>query len=234
MNALRKGAVTALMILMATAGLAGCGRAETTGGPSASAPPVSEGKATGSLTVWAMGTEGEALPDLVKKFEADNPDVTVSVTAVPWGSAYDKFKAAIAANKTPDVAQVGTTWMGEFVAAGALDPVPSTMSAEKFYEGAQATTEVGGTRYALPWYVETRLVYYRTDVAQKAGITGAAMDWDGLKAMARAMKEKGGAQWGIALQPGQTAHRHRQIGKGSGVIGRLGPRIDQRLLGAGA
>lgn len=204
MHVLRKGAVAALSILMATAGLAGCGRSDTPGGTASSATPITQGKATGTLTVWAMGAEGEALPKLVEKFKTDNPGVTVNVTAVPWGSAYDKFKAAIAANQTPDVAQVGTTWMGEFVAAGALDPVPSTMNGAKYFEGAQATTQVGGTSYAVPWYVETRLVYYRKDIAVKAGITGPATNWDGLKAMAKAMKERGGAQWGIALQPGQT------------------------------
>lgn len=93
--------------------------------------------------------------------------------------------------------------MGEFVGMGALDPTPSNIDKTKFYGGAQGTTEVRGTSYAVPWYVETRLVYYRTDLAQKAGVT-QAKDWDGLKAMAKAMKEKAGAQWGIALQPGQT------------------------------
>lgn len=204
MHTLRKGAVAALTILVAAAGLAGCGRADSSGQAGASAPPVSEGPAQGTLTVWAMGAEGEALPGLLEKFQADNPGVTVNVTAVPWSSAYDKFKAAIAANETPDVAQVGTTWMGEFVSAGALDPAPDMIDPSKFYEGAQATTEVDGTSYAVPWYVETRLVYYRTDLAQQAGITSPATDWDGLKEMARAMKERGGAEWGISLQPGQT------------------------------
>lgn len=204
MRTIKKTAAFAAAALLASAGLAGCGRADTPSGPGAApAAPVSEGKASGTLTVWAMGAEGEALPDLTKKFEADNPGMKVSVTAVPWSSAYDKFKAAIAANQVPDVAQVGTTWMGEFVAAGALDATPSTIDAKKFFEGAQGTTVVGGTSYAVPWYVETRLVYYRTDIAQQAGVT-EAKDWDGLKAMAKAMKEKGGAEWGISLQPGQT------------------------------
>ena len=204
MHALRKGAIAALTVVLAASGLAGCGRSDTPAGPAGSAPPVTGGAASGTLTVWAMGAEGEALPELMDKFEADNPGVTVEVTAVPWGSAYDKFKAAIAAGETPDVAQVGTTWMGEFVGADALDPTPDLIDASTFFEGAQATTEVGGTSYAVPWYVETRLVYYRTDLAEQAGITEPAKDWDGLKAMAKAMKEKAGAEWGIALQPGQT------------------------------
>ncbi len=211
MRTTRTAAVAALTILMAAAGLVGCGRADTPGpggtaAPGGTAPgggTVAEGPATGTLTVWAMGAEGEALPKLAEKFKADNPDVTINVTAVPWADAYTKFKAAIAANQAPDVAQVGTTWMGEFVGEGALDPTPASVDKSKFFEGAWGTTEVNGTSYALPWYVETRLIYYRTDLAEQAGVT-EAKDWDGLKAMAKAMKEKAGAEWGIALQPGQT------------------------------
>ena len=51
----------------------------------------------------------------------------------------------------------------------------------------------------MPWYVETRVLYYRTDLAQKAGITKAPETWDELKEMAKALKEKGGARWGISL-----------------------------------
>lgn len=201
----RKAAVAAVAVITASAFLAACGRTDTAASPGASqsGSSVAEGPATGTLTVWAMGAEGEALPGLVEKFKEANPDVTVNVTAVPWADAYTKFKAAIAAGEAPDVAQVGTTWMGEFVGLDALDPTPATVDGSQFFEGAWATTQVGGTSYAVPWYVETRLVFYRTDLAEKAGVT-VADDWDGLKAMAKAMQEKAGATWGISLQPGQT------------------------------
>ena len=138
------------------------------------------------------GAEGDKLPALVKEFEAANPGVKVNVTAIPWDAAHDKFKTAIAGGSTPDVAMVGSTWMGEF-GPDALDPTPSSISKDAFFEGAWSTTEVNGTSYGIPWYVETRPVYYRTDLAKKAGITTAPTTWEGLKAMAKAMKDKGGA-----------------------------------------
>ena len=63
---------------------------------------------------------------------------------------------------------------------------------------------MNGTSYGIPWYVETRLVYYRTDLAKKAGYTTPPKDWAGLKAMAKAMQDKAGAKWGIGLQAGGT------------------------------
>ena len=199
---IRTTAVVALA-LTTSMGLAACGRSADTGGTADKGKAVSSGKATGTISVWAMGAEGDKLPELAKEFEAANPGVKVQVTAIPWDSAHDKFATAITAGKTPDAAMVGTTWMGEF-AKQALDPTPASIDKSAFFEGAQKTTEVGGTSYGVPWYVETRLVYYRKDLAAKAGFTTLPTDWAGLKAMAKAMQTKAGAKWGINLQAGGT------------------------------
>jgi len=200
----RNTRLTALVAigLTTTMSLAACGRStEKAGTPAETGKAVSSGKATGTITVWAMGGEGDKLPTLAKEFEALNPGVKVNVTPMPFDAAHDKLATAITAGKTPDISQIGTTWMGEF-AAQALDPTPASIDKSAFFEGAQKTTEVGGTSYGVPWYVETRLVYYRKDLAEKAGITTMPTDWAGLKDMAKAMQTKAGAKWGIDLQAG--------------------------------
>ena len=191
--------VTALALTVSA-----CGREDAGSGAAETGKAVSSGAAQGTITVWAMGAEGEKLPALAKEFEAANPGVKVQVTAIPWDAAHDKFTTAITANKTPDVAMVGTTWMGEFAGMDALDPTPGSIDKSVFFDGAQKTTEVNGTSFGVPWYVETRLVYYRTDLAKKAGITTPPTDWAGLKDMAKAMQDKAGAKYGIGLQAGGT------------------------------
>ena len=200
----RNISTTAVVALCLTTsmGLAACGRSTDTGAKAGNkAGSISSGKATGTISVWAMGGEGEKLPILAKEFEAANPGVKINVTAIPFDSAHDKLATAITAGKTPDVSQIGTTWMGEF-ASQALDPTPASIDKSSFFDGAQKTTEVGGTAYGVPWYVETRVVFYRKDLAAKAGITTLPTDWAGLKAMAKAMQTKANAKWGIDLQPG--------------------------------
>jgi multiple sugar transport system substrate-binding protein len=200
----RNTSATAVVALALTAamGLSACGRSTVKAdSPANTAATVSSGKATGTITVWAMGGEGDKLPTLAKEFEALNPGVKINVTPMPFDAAHDKLATAITAGKTPDISQIGTTWMGEF-ATQALDPTPASIDKTAFFEGAQKTTEVAGTSYGVPWYVETRLVYYRKDLAAKAGITTMPTDWAGLKAMAKAMQTKAGAKWGIDLQPG--------------------------------
>ena len=179
---------------------AGCGR--SSGGGEDTATSVGGGKASGEITVWAMGTEGEKLATFAKDFTAENPDAKVTVTAIPWDAAHQKIASAIAAKQTPDVSMIGTTWQGEFAKTGALDPTPADLiSKDVFFPGAWATTEVTGTPYGVPWYVETRVVFYRKDLAAKAGFTSAPKNWDELKAMTKGMQTKAGAKWGINLQP---------------------------------
>lgn len=195
-----------LAVLAATSlVLTACGRSDSGAGDQAQSEEVSSGEATGTIEVWAMGTEGEVLEEFSAAFEEANPEATVEVTAVPWESAHDKLAGAIASGETPDVSLVGTTWMGEFAEAGGLMPTPENLVDEDdFFPGAWQSTEVGGTSYGVPWYVETRVLYYRTDLAAEAGWEEAPKTWEELKSFAQDLESKAGAEYGLNLQPGQT------------------------------
>jgi multiple sugar transport system substrate-binding protein len=202
---MRRPVRTAAAVAVAALALAACGRSADTGSQAQASEPINEGPATGTIDVWAMGTEGEELGPFVKAFEKANPEATVKVTAVPWESAHDKIATAIAAGKTPDVSLIGSTWMGEFAEADGLEPTPDGLVDEKaFFPGAWDSTVVGGTSYGVPWYVETRVLFYRTDIAQKAGWNEAPKTWDELTQFAKDLQAKGGSQYGLYVQPGQT------------------------------
>ncbi|MEA2605955.1 MAG: multiple sugar transport system substrate-binding protein, partial [Chloroflexota bacterium] len=187
------GAPAATSGSSAAAGSSSAGGSPAAGGSSAAA------NLTGTLTVWAMGNEGTKLSILADAFTKANPGVKVNVTPVDWGQAVTKLQTAIAGGTTPDVSQMGTDMMGQFGANGTFDTVPADVDPSTFFQSAWNTNMVGGAVVGVPWYVETRLLYYRTDIATKAGITAPPATWDDLKAMAKAMKDTGGAKWGISL-----------------------------------
>ena len=112
-----------------------------------------------------------------------------------------RLVAAIAGGDVPDVSLIGTTWMGEFATLGGFEPTPDTIDPAAFFEGAWNSTVVDGVSYGVPWYVETRLIYYRTDLAEEGGFNQAPANWDELTQLAEAMVE-GGAEYGISIQPG--------------------------------
>jgi multiple sugar transport system substrate-binding protein len=151
--------------------------------------------------MWVMGDEGDKLPtsSLLQAFEKANPNIKVQVTAIPWSVAHDKLVTAIAGRQTPDLSLMGTTWMGEFGKVGVLDQVPGSISQADFFPGAWSAVVVNGKAVGVPWYVDTRALFYRTDLAQKAGISQPPQTWNDLMSLAQAYKSAG-SQYGIYLQ----------------------------------
>ena len=116
----------------------GCGGTSTAS--TASSGPV-------TLQVWANGDEGDKLPgtDVIAQFQKQNPNVTVKVTPLPWTVAHDKLITAIAGHQTPDVAMIGTTWMGELTKLNAVTTLPSSVNKSDFFSGGIDTATADGT-----------------------------------------------------------------------------------------
>jgi multiple sugar transport system substrate-binding protein len=192
---------TGLVVLLSGAlCVTACGRSASTDEP-AGGGAIGAGPATGTITMWAQGAEAEQLPTLLKEFQAANPDVKVNVTPIPWSAAHNKYQTAIAGGTTPDIGQLGTTWMGEFGAANALTAAPGDLNAGEFYPGSMKSAQVHGGTLGIPWYVDTPVLYYRTDLAAKSGYQHPPATWDDFKAMAKALQTKAGAKFGVALAP---------------------------------
>src|SRR5512138_2701809 len=65
------------------------------------------------LRFWAMGREGEVAMRLLATFERENPGLHVQVEQLPWSAAHEKLLTAFAGEATPDLAQLGNTWLPE-------------------------------------------------------------------------------------------------------------------------
>lgn len=136
-----------------------------------------------TLRFWAMGREGEVAAELVAGFEREHPGVKVKVEALPWTAAHEKLLTAYAGDATPDLAQVGNTWLPEMQALGALEPLEPwlqqtpSLAPQDYFEGIWATNLAGGQRVGLPWYVDTRLMFVRQDLLRQAGIRQIPSDW---------------------------------------------------------
>lgn len=155
---------------------------------------------------WAMGYEGEVVARLVPDFEREHPGIRVVVQQLPWTAAHEKLLTAFAGDALPDVCALGNTWVPEFAALGALAPLdarvattPSIDPAD-YFPGAWDTGVIDGTLYALPWYVETRVPFVRTDLLAQAGIAAPPVDWDQWRiAMAAVKREVGEDRYAILL-----------------------------------
>ncbi|MFH1844279.1 MAG: sugar ABC transporter substrate-binding protein [bacterium] len=151
-----------------------------------------------TLRFWVMGREGEVVQELVHDFEARNPDVRVSVQQIPWSAAHEKLLTAYVGRATPDLAQLGNTWVPEFTALRALAPLdqlvatsPAVDPADHF-PGIWDTNLIDGVLYGIPWYVDTRVLFYRTDLLAAAGYDHMPRTWATWRQAMHAVTAAGG------------------------------------------
>jgi multiple sugar transport system substrate-binding protein len=166
---------------------------------------------TVTLNVWGMGEEAKSLPKIAKEFEKENPNIDVKVQAIPWDQAHDKLLTAVASKKGPDVIQMGTTWIPEFASANALmDITPylkdyPELNPENFYEGSVTTTKFDDKTVGVPWYVDTRVLYYRTDLLKDAGYAEAPKSWEELSDAAAKLAKRGDKNYGISIDANEQS-----------------------------
>lgn len=148
-----------------------------------------------TLRLWAMGREGEDVRQLIPEFERRNPGIRVRVQQMPWTAAHEKLLTAHVGESTPDVSQLGNTWVPEFAALDALEPLGpwvarSNLDVADFFSGIWATNVVDDTLFGVPWYVDTRVLFYRTDILARAGVTRPPSTWQEWAAAMQAVKAR--------------------------------------------
>jgi multiple sugar transport system substrate-binding protein len=151
----------------------GCGARDVR--PSAARPTV--------VDFWAMGGEGERIQPLIEVFERTNPDLRVRVQQVPWTAAHEKLLTAFAGDSLPDLCKLGNTWIPEYAALGALEDLTvraersTVVDAAAYFPGVWAGNVIGDRLFGVPWYVDTRILFYRKDILAAAGHDRPPTSW---------------------------------------------------------
>ncbi len=156
---------------------------------------------------WAMGREGEVVQELVRDFEELHPTIRVEVQQIPWTAAHEKLLTAHVGDSSPDLCQLGNTWIAEFVALHALEPLgdwvdrSTTITPRGFFPGIWDTNVIDGTPYGVPWYVDTRVLFYRKDVLAQAGYDAMPETWAEWRQAMTAVKRLAGKDGYAILLP---------------------------------
>jgi len=113
--------------------------------------------------------------DLVKKFEAANPGITVEAENVPWNSYYDNLYTAIVGGNAPDAAMVKLFAQPRLVEMGALEPIGDRIDAwpgkaDLLDHIVELNKGPDGKQYYLPIQYVVLYLYYRTDLFKAAGL----------------------------------------------------------------
>ena len=126
-------------------------------------------------------------------FEKANPDIKVNLEFVPYEALHDKTIAA-AASGGYDVVLFDVIWPAEYATNGFLQDVTSRINkadVPKIFPGAWTTVMYEGKYYGLPWILDTKYLYYNSEILQKAGIKAPPKTWAELLTQADTIKKKG-------------------------------------------
>ena len=160
-----------------------------------------------TIRFWAMGREAEVVGELIDEFEQQNPGIRVDIQQIPWTAAHEKLLTAFAADGLPDICQLGNTWIPEFAALGTLEPLQPYVDASQvvepddYFPGIWDTNVIDGRLLGVPWYVDTRLVFYRKDLLAKAGFATPPTSWPEWERAMAAVKREVGPQRYASMLP---------------------------------
>ncbi len=121
--------------------------------------------------------------DIIKAFEAENPDIKIEPIATPYGDHHTKLLTMVAGGDAPDVMRVDSYFFQDFVERNVLlnlDPLaegPDGIDVKEYYPIAVADSIYEGRLYGLPWGSAPYYVFYNKDMLSSAGLEFPSTSW---------------------------------------------------------
>lgn len=121
---------------------------------------------------WAEydGLTPEFAQNLEAAFEKANPDIDLKIVSIPWDALHEKLITSLGGGQAPDLSVIGTRWLLEFMDLDVVEPIEQHLSKELLGNIPESIMEgkIKGVLYGLPVAIGPRIMFYRTDLMEKA------------------------------------------------------------------
>ncbi len=163
------------------------------------APEPSGGPTVVTVSGSVLGAEGLILRRQLERFDAEHPEIMVEMRPTPDAAdlRHQLYVQWLNARATdPDILQVDAIWTPEFAAAGWILPLDryATDTAD-FFPVTIDPKRWQGEQFAMPWFLDVGLLYWRTDLFDRAPST-----WDELEREVRRVAADGSPRYGLVWQ----------------------------------
>lgn len=154
--------------------------------------------------IWGGPEYPVAAQALVDKYNAEHPEVQVVYRSVPWTNWYETFVTAIASGSAPDLSTGAGFQAVQLYDQGAIMPVDEVVAQldpNDFVANALEALRYDDHYVGLPWAVDTRVLFYRKDLLEAAGVA-VPTNWAELREAAKALT--GDGKYGIVTSGDST------------------------------
>jgi multiple sugar transport system substrate-binding protein len=142
---------------------------------------------------------------LLDRFEREHPGITVRDETLP--SSTDEQHQFYVINleggsRDFDVLSMDVIWVPEFARAGWLTDLGGMLpksDRDKFFPGPMKAVTFEGSVYAIPWYIDAGVLYYRKDLLDRYGFRPPAT-WDELVRTAQYITKREPGLYGFIWQ----------------------------------
>ncbi|TYQ12999.1 UNVERIFIED_CONTAM: multiple sugar transport system substrate-binding protein [Acetivibrio alkalicellulosi] len=132
---------------------------------------VIEVKQDVTLSVWIMANSEDSrkdFMDVIRPFTNANPHIKIEPTVLNLNRAFTKITEAGKSGELPDVIQLDTDWVAAISSLDMLADVKEEIDTDIFLDNVLNANR--DTLVAVPWFVETRALFYRKDACEKAEV----------------------------------------------------------------
>jgi multiple sugar transport system substrate-binding protein len=162
------------------------------------------GIAAAGEVVWWTPNWGEArAKELVQKFQAANPGITIKMQVTVSDGLPQRVLTALQSGAPPDIIEVQHGWVNGYAQAGMVTALDDTIQGKEDYTKAAIDSVIwNGKLWAIPYRMETRAVIYNRDDFKAAGLDPdkPPQTWDELVAAATKLTKPG--KFGYAITGG--------------------------------
>jgi len=128
-----------------------------------------------TIRLWLNGgdTPDELVNYAIGEFNKIHPDVTVKFERQEWTGIVEKLTTSLSSSDSPDVVEFGNTQAQAFEAAGAvadLTPHAADLGGDDLLQSLKEAGTYDGKLYAVPYYAGARIMIYRKDLFEAAGV----------------------------------------------------------------
>jgi len=139
---------------------------------------------------WSEPTERAAMDSLIAGFHREHPEIPVEVTELSWSDGKTKLMAGFNAETAPDVLELGSDWVAQFSSSGVLQSLDSVSSILPRFTNSPSYSHApamwGGHYFAVPWLLDTRVMFINDDLLHGMEDTAQPWDWQAMRSWGEA------------------------------------------------